>query len=236
MPSLRQTLEGWKQQNPGLFTGLQSAISRAEGTWRGNAPGYNIMFGGGTFKDYSRHPDRVVRTPGYASAAAGAYQFMPGTWQEVAGKLGLGDFSPANQDIGMLAKVRERLMPIGGLAAITKAGTLTPEIQARLAPEWASFPTATGASAYGQPVKKSDQIRGWFEQAAKASGAAASTPTQQASTGSSADEILRQVAAIMQPQQVSPQSFVGNYLMQELLKPKQSIISNIIPGLLSGGL
>lgn len=236
MSSLRQTLEGWKQQNPGLFAGLQTAISRAEGTWRGNAPGYNVMFGGSTFKDYSRHPDRVVRTPGYASAAAGAYQFMPPTWQEVAGKLGLKDFSPESQDIGMLAKARERLLPIGGLAAITKAGTLTPEIQARLAPEWASFPTASGASAYGQPVKKSDQIRGWFEQAAKAVGTGAPAPTQQASAGSSADDILRQVAAIMQPQQISPQAFVGNYLMQEMLKPRQSIISNMIPGLLSGGL
>jgi len=235
MPSLRQTLEGWKQQNPSLFAGLQTAISKAEGTYRGSAPGYNIMFGGGTFKDYSRHPDRVVRTPGYASAAAGAYQFMPGTWQEVASKLGLSDFSPTSQDIGMLAKARERLLPIGGLAAITKAGTLTPEIQARLAPEWASFPTASGKSAYGQPVKKSEQIRGWFEQAAKSTDTSAPAPAQQASTGVSTDDILRQVAAMMQPKTVSPQDFIGDYLTQELLRPK-SMLSNILPGLLSGGL
>jgi len=65
---------------------------------------------------------------------------------------------------------------------------------------------------------------------------AAPTPTQQASAGTSADEILRQVAAIMQPKQASPQDFVRSYLMEELLKPRQSVLSNIIPGLLSGGL
>jgi hypothetical protein len=105
-----------------------------------------------------------VRSKRYSSAAAGAYQFMPGTWAEVQKSLGLPDFSPKSQDIGMLKKVRDRLMPLGGLAAITKAGQLTPEIQAALAPEWASFPTASGKSYYGQPVKKAEQIQKFFQQ------------------------------------------------------------------------
>ena len=196
MSSERRILEQWAKQNPGLFGGLKQAISGAEGTILGGKPGYNVMFGGGRFKDLSRHPDKVISSPGgYSSAAAGAYQFMPGTWGEVKGKLGLTDFGPQSQDLGMLQKVRQRLMPIGGLAAITKAGTLTPEIQAALAPEWASFPTQSGSSYYGQPVKKAAQIQQFFEQGRTRSAGLASTPpfvapNQKPSTGLSVSEIL----------------------------------------------
>lgn len=165
MSSERSILEQWAKQNPGLFEGLKLAIAGAEGTILGGKPGYNVMFGGGKFNDLSRHPDKVIKSPGgYSSAAAGAYQFMPGTWQEVKSKLGLTDFGPQSQDLAMLYKVRQRSLPIGGLAAITKAGTLTPQIQAALSPEWASFPTQSGASYYGQPVKKAAEIQQFFEQ------------------------------------------------------------------------
>jgi muramidase (phage lysozyme) len=175
MSSERQILEQWAAQNPGLFRGLQRAISGAEGTLRGGRPGYDVMFGGGRFTDFSRHPDRVIRSQsGVASAAAGAYQFMPGTWSGIQQRLGLNGFSPQDQDLGMLKKVRDRLMPLGGLAAITKAGQLTPEIQNALAPEWASFPTLSGRSFYGQPVKKSDQIQKYFNE-----GMASSAPLPQ---------------------------------------------------------
>lgn len=177
MSETRAQLEAWRRQNPGLFRGLQQAISRAEGTWRANQPGYDILFGGGKFSDYSKHPDRVVRSPGYSSAAAGAYQFMPGTYSEVARELGLKDFSPASQDLAMLYKVRQRLMPAGGLAALTKEGALSPQLQAYLAPEWASIPTTTGKSFYGQPVKRSSQISAWFDEGARAAGQTAAQPT-----------------------------------------------------------
>lgn len=183
MSETRAQLEAWRQQNPGLFRGLQQAISKAEGTWRENQPGYNVLFGGGTFGDFGRHPDRVISSPGgYSSAAAGAYQFMPATYAEAARELGLRDFSPASQDLAMLYKVRQRLMPAGGLAALTKEGVLSPRLQAYLAPEWASFPTATGASAYGQPVKRSSQVSAWFDEGARgASQASRSQETPNAS-------------------------------------------------------
>jgi hypothetical protein len=107
---------------------------------------------------------------------------MPGTWGEVKSKLGLTDFGPQSQDLGMLQKVRQRLLPIGGLAAITKAGALTPEIQAALAPEWASFPTQSGSSYYGQPVKKAAQIQQFFEQGRTRSQNVATPVTAPAST------------------------------------------------------
>ena len=177
MSQTRAQLEAWRQQNPGLFRGLQRAISQAEGTWRANQPGYDILFGGNKFNDYSRHPDKVVRTPGYASAAAGAYQFMPDTYAEAARELGLKDFSPESQDLAMLYKARQRLMPAGGLAAITKEGALSPRLQAYLAPEWASFPTEAGTSAYGQPVKRSSQISAWFDEASRGAGQNATQTT-----------------------------------------------------------
>jgi len=121
-------------------------ISFAEGTWTSQGPKYNIMFGGGQFKDLSRHPDKVVRTPGYASAAAGAYQFMPGTWGGVSKKLGLRDFGPQAQDLAAIQLMRAR-----GVDPATAA--ITPANVAKLAPEWASLPTMKGGSYYGQPSK-----------------------------------------------------------------------------------
>jgi muramidase (phage lysozyme) len=168
MSQERRLIEEWIRQNPGIATGTEYAISGAEGTMRGGKPGYNVMFGGGTFKDFSRHPNKVIRSPGgYASAAAGAPQFLPGTYAELQKRLGLPDFSPKSQRLAMFAKIRERLLPLGGLTALSKAGTLTPEIQAALAPEWASFPTMSGKSYYGQPVKKASEIQRFFEQGMK---------------------------------------------------------------------
>jgi len=57
---------------------------------------YNIINGGATFSDFSRHPKEGQR--GSAGIAAGRYQFLPSTWDRAAKALGLTDFSPANQD------------------------------------------------------------------------------------------------------------------------------------------
>jgi muramidase (phage lysozyme) len=141
-------------------------IAFAEGTFRNN--GYNTIFGYQQFTDYSRHPDRVVRSNGLASAAAGRYQFMPGTW----GPLGLPNFGPANQDIGAL-----RLMQRRGVPAATS--DFTREMAARLAPEWASFPTMRGGSYYpGQGAKSYEDLRRFYYQRQQmyASGGGAAAP------------------------------------------------------------
>jgi muramidase (phage lysozyme) len=138
---------------------LLKTIRFAEGT--AGPKGYKTMFGGGTFNDLSRHPDRVVHGNGYSSAAAGAYQFLPGTWQSHAKALGLQDFGEVNQDIAALRGIRSRLMPIGGLETLRKEG-LSQRVAAALAPEWASFPTETGRSYYGQPVKPLAQLQKYY--------------------------------------------------------------------------
>lgn len=136
----------------------------AEGTDGPNA--YTTMFGGGQFKDLSRHPDQVNRAGGYASAAAGAYQFMPKTWESASKALGLKDFSPANQDKAALWLIKQR-----GIDPDTAA--FTRENVAKLAPEWASLPTLKGTSYYNQPVKAFGELEKVWSATKPAGGSAA---------------------------------------------------------------
>jgi hypothetical protein len=110
------------------------------------------------FSNFARHPDKVMHTPGYSSAAAGAYQFLPGTWDEVSKKAGLNDFSPGNQDRGAIELLKKR-----GVYDSLKAGKFTPEVAAKMAPEWASFPTMAGGSYYGQPSKKFGELEKFYK-------------------------------------------------------------------------
>lgn len=64
---------------------------------------YDVIYGGRTFDDYSRHPDIAIPitegpNAGRTSTAAGKYQFLNSTWSAEAAKLGLADFSPTSQD------------------------------------------------------------------------------------------------------------------------------------------
>nr|WP_245552632.1 glycoside hydrolase family 104 protein [Cyanobium gracile] len=139
---------------------LLNTIRYAEGTWaNGHEIGYRILFGGSLFDSLERHPNRVMRTARYASAAAGAYQFMPFTWDMVTRALGVADFGPESQDQAALFLVQRR-----GALHLADRGELTPDLAARLAPEWASFPTLAGRSFYGQPVKRLNDLRRFYEQ------------------------------------------------------------------------
>ena len=137
---------------------MLNTIRFAEGTWRGGLDvGYRVMFGGGLMPNMHRHPDRVIYSSRYASAAAGAYQFMPFTWNLVKRSIGVVGFGPAAQDQGALFLIERRKA-----LSLTDSGNLTPILTAKLAPEWASFPTLAGRSYYGQPVKKYDRLRSFY--------------------------------------------------------------------------
>lgn len=138
---------------------LLNTIRYAEGTWaRGEDLGYRIMFGGGLMPDLERHPNRVNRSGGYVSAAAGAYQFMPFTWALASRSLQLLGFGPAVQDQAALFLIQRR-----GALALADQGLFTPDLAARLAPEWASFPTLAGRSYYGQPVQRYALLKAFYE-------------------------------------------------------------------------
>jgi muramidase (phage lysozyme) len=212
MSSTRELIDQWMRSNPQQFAGLKNAIKRAEGS------DYNVMFGGGRFNDYSKHPDKVIRSGGYSSAAAGIGQFMPDTWAGAQKALGLSDFSPQNQDRALAYLARNRLMPVGGLAALSKQG-MSPQIQARLAPEWASFPTMGGASYYGQPVKKQTDIQKFYEEGMKQ---VPSTPslapaTTGASNKLSVESILGAAFLGMQKPVLEQRKATANQLVAEVL-------------------
>jgi muramidase (phage lysozyme) len=138
---------------------LLNTIRYAEGTWaRGQDLGYRVMFGGGLMPGLDRHPDRVIYSGRYASAAAGAYQFMPFTWSMASQKLGLAGFGPHVQDQAAIFLIQRR-----GALQLADRGEFTPELAAKLAPEWASFPTLAGYSYYGQPVKRFTALKAFYE-------------------------------------------------------------------------
>ena len=104
-----------------------------------------------------RHPNRVIYSSRYASAAAGAYQFMPFTWAMVQRSIGVRGFGPEAQDQGAIYLIqRRKALPLAD------RGAMTPQLAALLAPEWASFPTLRGVSYYGQPVKRFSRLRSFY--------------------------------------------------------------------------
>ena len=137
-----------------------NTIRFAEGTWLGGSDdGYRTMFGGGLAPDLKKHPDKVVHGNGYSSAAAGAYQFMPFTWNPIKNKLGLPDFSKEAQDQGGVELLQRR-----GVLDKIKAGKFDADVMNKMAPEWASFPTHSGKSYYNQPVKSQAELLRFYNQ------------------------------------------------------------------------
>jgi muramidase (phage lysozyme) len=132
--------------NPNVQRGL-NVIRTTEGTAKKKDP-YATAFGGGTIKSLRDHPRKsysFTQTNGKKNktTAAGAYQFLSRTWDGVATKLGLKDFTKKSQDIAALALIDARQ----GLDALL-AGDIRGFISA-VGPEWASLPTAP--DAYSQP-------------------------------------------------------------------------------------
>ena len=136
---------------PVAFTGggagwgpLGSTIKFAEGTYGDKS--YNTGYGHNMFDSLDKHPDTVWHTASGSSAAAGAYQIMPGTWQTVVQpKLNLPDFSPESQE-----KAGEYLASRRGIAT-DKIFTTRQELRNALhlgSSEWAGLPTFDDVSAY----------------------------------------------------------------------------------------
>lgn len=136
-------------QNPNVRKFLD-LISYTEGT-QGNS--YRTAFGGGKLNSLNDHPRYLkvfTQTDGKKNktSAAGRYQFLSGTWDNVARQYGLRDFSPQNQDLGAVALLFGR----GAIPALLK-GDYQTAIR-KTGDEWASLPS----SNYKQNKRSWDNV------------------------------------------------------------------------------
>ena len=129
------------------------AFSEGTSTVKTSDDGYNVLYGKGLFQDYTDHPRRPITLPingkSVTSSAAGRYQFLAGTWDEVVSKYGFrGRFTPEAQDLAAIKKLVER-----GALRLIKDGQI-PEAIAKCSKEWASFP----GNSYGQNPHRLDKL------------------------------------------------------------------------------
>lgn len=136
---------GWTMDNKNLQAFL-AMIRTGEGT--ADDGGYSRLFGGGSFDSYADHPRQMVTRWGLTSSAAGAYQILSRTWDDLKNSgHSLPDFSPANQDKAAIALIKRR----GALADVL-AGRFLAAIK-KCNKEWASLP----GSPYGQKTLSMDR-------------------------------------------------------------------------------
>lgn len=125
------------------------------GQFEGGSQGYNALFGGGRFEDFSDHPRILVKKSGYASTAAGRYQIIAPTWDDIRGSIDAPDFSPYWQDVAAVYLIRRR----GALGDVL-AGNFDAAVE-KVAKEWASLPGA----GYGQPERSLNDARQYYADA-----------------------------------------------------------------------
>ncbi len=105
--------------------------------WAEGTPGYNQLFSYVPFNNLGPHPNQKIPFGNTYSTAAGAYQFLYSTWQDVIKRLGIADFMSAeNQDQAALQRINDR----GALEDIDR-GDIASAIN-KLSWEWASLPPA----------------------------------------------------------------------------------------------
>lgn len=135
-------------------------IAVSEGTdipsQRSKDDGYDVLVGGALLTSYNAHPNRLVTLrPNLKSTAAGRYQFLKRTWDEIAKAYRLADFTPENQDRAAIALLRRRKA-----LDDVKAGRWDAAIR-KVSKEWASIPGA----GYGQHEQPVERLRSAYAQA-----------------------------------------------------------------------
>lgn len=120
---------------------------------------YKVKFGSTPnhprlISSFADHPRELYKDKGFpqGSDAAGRYQFMSKTWDELKGKLGLTDFSPFSQDLACCELISER-NALNNVCngnfeiAVKKCNTI-----------WASLPD----SPYGQPTHPMEVLEKYY--------------------------------------------------------------------------
>lgn len=120
---------------------------------------YDVIYGGTKFNDFSAHPSQPIKiktgpNKGKFSSAAGKYQFIEPTWNDIAKKAGLQDFSPESQDKAAWYLAQEEYKRDTGrdLQSDLKAGDLS-RVPSSLRNQWTSMPggieQGIGSKAFG---------------------------------------------------------------------------------------
>lgn len=134
-------------------------IAYSEGTLNNN--GYNTLFGHLYFKNFKDHPRQVVCTQYngslLCSSAAGRYQFLQKTWDEIAPQINARNFGPLNQDLGAVALLAKKNV----LSSVPHMKTKKEFANAiyKVNKTWAGLP---GAS-YGQPTKSMAELEAIYK-------------------------------------------------------------------------
>lgn len=134
----------WTDLLPDLDDGNVSSFLRVirAGETDQTDKAYRRMFGGDLFDVPPwNHPRMLHTANGLSSTAAGAYQFVVRTWDELVEEYDFPDFSPQCQDLAAIALIHRR-----DAIEDARSGNLNEAIR-KCCKEWASLPY----SPYGQP-------------------------------------------------------------------------------------
>jgi muramidase (phage lysozyme) len=130
-------------------------LSVSEGTDNGRQAtkchGYDVMVGGSNFTDFSKHPRVLItlNSKGLKSTAAGRYQFIASTWDDLSKRLKLTDFSAVSQDFACVELLKQC-----GAYNLLRACKFDDALKAARN-LWASLPGA----GYGQLEQKTETLR-----------------------------------------------------------------------------
>ena len=117
---------------------LLDAIAGSEA----GAAGYKSRFPSKSFNSFADHPrlsEPIPWRPGWTSDAAGRYQFISTTWDGLARRLRLKDFSPENQDRAAWQLAIDAYgKGEGGIIKDLRKNPLT--VANKLSPTWTSLP------------------------------------------------------------------------------------------------
>lgn len=151
---------------------MLDSIAFAEGTAKYQNDGYNTMFTGKQFSGFKDHPRKLQTGGGYTSDAAGRYQFLSTTWDPLAKKLGLKDFSPTSQDKAAIELSRQYDVT---QELLQKEG-MSMKVSSLLGRQWASFPGKT--IGMGQPTQELKGIQNVYQKSLGSPQQLSQTPTQ----------------------------------------------------------
>jgi len=129
-----------------------SMISYAEGTNIGEQ-GYAVTFDYHIIRDFDKHPNVAIIGSKYVSTAAGRYQFIKATYDEMQERCkdAIPDFTPTSQDNAAVCMLN--MKGVNHVNPIETEFAFSEEVD-KVSKIWASLPGA----GYGQPERKLGEL------------------------------------------------------------------------------